>query len=129
FIFSMGLDFHWMAKKEAFVPPFGSILRWLGGIPVDRDAPRGLVQQVIDQFKARDQFVLVITPEGTRKKVARWKSGFYRIAVAADVPIVLGYADYPKRIIGFGPAIYPSGNLEADMEKILAFYAMITPRH
>jgi 1-acyl-sn-glycerol-3-phosphate acyltransferase len=88
-----------------------------------------LVEQVVDEFNQSKQFALVITPEGTRRRVDKWKTGFYRIALGAGTPIVLGYADYEKREIGVGPAFYPTGNLEEDMEKIQAFYKGIVAKH
>ncbi len=124
-----GLDFHWMAKKELFANPLGGFFRWLGGVPVDRQSPQGIVDQIVDEFRRRDAFLLVITPEGTRKRVERWKTGFYRIAQAADVPIVLGFADYPKRVLGVGPTIKPGGDMERDIAAMQAFYATITGRH
>jgi 1-acyl-sn-glycerol-3-phosphate acyltransferase len=128
-LYGTGLDARWMAKKEAFAGPWGGLFRWLGGFPVDRSSPKGLVEQVVDEFNRHDQLALVITPEGTRKRVDKWKTGFYRIALGAGAPIVLGYADYEKREIGVGPAIYPSGNLEEDMEKIRGFYRGIVAKH
>lgn len=124
-----GLDVHWMAKKEVFGNVFGGFLRWLGGIPVDRQAPQGIVEQVVDRFNSRQKFAVVITPEGTRKRVEKWKTGFYRIALAAGVPVVLAYADYPKKEVGIGPVLYPSGDLDKDMAEIRAFFRTITPRH
>jgi 1-acyl-sn-glycerol-3-phosphate acyltransferase len=128
-IFSMGLRIRWMVKKEFVVTPFKGIIRWLGGAPVDRQAPKGLVEQLTDQFRNQEQFLLVITPEGTRKKVDRWKTGFLRIALGAGVPVVLGLADYPKRKFGFGPVFYPTGDMDADVAYIQDFYRTVTPRH
>lgn len=128
-LFALGLDLRWMVKDDIFVPPFGRFLRWIGAVPVDRKAAQNVVRQVIDHFENRDQFLLVIAPEGTRSRVDRWKSGFYRIALGAGVPIVLAYGDYARKVVGFGPVIEPSGDMDADMEKIYAFYRTITPRH
>jgi 1-acyl-sn-glycerol-3-phosphate acyltransferase len=129
YLLASGLDIHWMAKREVFDNPFRGILRWLGGIPVDRQAPQGIVEQIVERFNALEKFVVVITPEGTRKRVEKWKTGFYRIALGANVPIVLAYADYAKRVIGIGPTIIPSGDLEADLARIQSFFKTITPRH
>jgi 1-acyl-sn-glycerol-3-phosphate acyltransferase len=113
---------YWMGKHNLFKPPFGGLLRWLGGIPIDRNAPQGAVRQMIEAFKTHEKLILVITPEGTRKRVARWKSGFYFIAQGADVPVLLAYMDYSRREVGLGPLIYPSGDMEADLAEMQAFY-------
>lgn len=129
YLFATGLDFKWMVKDDVFVPWAAPFLRWLGAVPVDRKSPGGVVPQAVQEFQKREHFLLVIAPEGTRKKVERWKTGFYRIALGAGVPLVLAYADYAKREVGIGPVLYPSGDLEADLATILKFYAGITPRH
>lgn len=130
FILSTGLEIHFMAKAEAFPVWAGWLLRAVGGIPVNRSSPEGMVAQMVAEFRSRDKFVLIVAPEGTRKKVERWKSGFYRIAQAADVPIVLGYLDYPKRIVGIGPTFQTTGAMEADMDAMRAYLETnVTPRH
>lgn len=128
-LMAAGLELHWMVKKEVLDNPFGGLLRWLGGVAVDRKSPQDVVGQIVDRFEQRDKFVVVIAPEGTRKRVERWKTGFYRIALAAKVPIVLVYADYAKREIGIGPVIEPSGDLEKEMAEMRAFSSSVTPRH
>jgi 1-acyl-sn-glycerol-3-phosphate acyltransferase len=128
-LYAVELDAHWMAKKEAFAGPWGGFLRRLGGLPVDRDSPKGLVEQIVDEFNRRDQLALVITPEGTRKQVDKWKTGFYRIAVGAGTPIVLGFLDFKTREIGVASTLYPSGDMEADIEQMKAFYRTITAKH
>lgn len=128
-LFGLGLDIRWMVKNDIFVPPFKRFLRWLGAVPVDRKAAQNVVRQVVDHYNEREHFLLVIAPEGTRRKVERWKTGFYRIALGAGVPIALAYGDYERRVVGFGPVIEPTGDIEADMERIYAFYDTITPRH
>jgi len=130
FILATGLDIHFLAKSEAFPAWAGWLLRAVGGIPVDRRSPGGLVDRTVAEFQRRDKFVLVVAPEGTRKRVERWKSGFYRIATAAQVPIVLGYLDYPKRIVGIGPTFQTTGDMEADIAAMRAYLeANVTPRH
>lgn len=129
YLFATGLDFKWLVKKDVFVPPFGPFLRWLGAVPVDRSSPGGVVEQAVSQFQNRERFLLVITPEGTRSRVERWKTGFYRIALQSRVPIVLVYGDYAEREVGIGPVIQPSGDLEADLKTMMDFYATVTPRH
>ncbi len=130
FILSTGLEIHFMAKAEIFPVWAGWFLRAVGGIAVNRSSPEGMVAQMVAGFRSRDKFVLIVAPEGTRKKVERWKSGFYRIAQAANVPIVLGYLDYPKRIVGIGPAFQTTGAMEADMAAMRAYLeSHVTPRH
>lgn len=113
----------WIGKASLFRPPFGTVLRLLGGIPVDRQAPTGAVRQIAAAFARSDRMALVITPEGTRRQVQRWKTGFYYIAQTAEVPIVLAYVDYHRRVIGIGPTFEPTGDLEADLARIQTFYA------
>ena len=101
-------------------------MRLLGGMPVVRTERRGVVQSVVQTFDAEDRLVIAITPEGTRKRVERWKTGFYHIAVQAGVPIVPAYLDYPRKRIGFGPPLFPSGNIDTDMTALHAFYKPYT---
>ncbi len=102
--------------------PFGGLMRRLGIIPVDRSSSQGLVEQMVDVIEAADSMMLVIAPEGTRHGADRWKSGFYRIAVGAKVPIVLAYIDNDRKMAGLGPTLHPSGDIEADMDIIRDFY-------
>lgn len=111
-----------LAKKELFRPPFGAMLRGVGAIRVDRENPGTLVSDLAARA-AREPFALVIAPEATRGLAPGWKSGFYRIAQAADVPIALSFVDGPTRRGGWGPVIVPSGDIAADMERIREFYA------
>ena len=113
-LLSMGLRLDFMGKESLFWEPFGTFLRWLGGVPIDRGATGGAVGSAIEQFKERDQFILVITPEGTRRKVDRWKTGFYHIAYGAGVPIVPAGFDYATKTVKIGPPLMPSGDMEAD---------------
>jgi len=130
FILATGLDIRFMAKAEAFSSWGGWFMRAVGGIPVNRESPVGLVDQMVAEFHNRDKFVLVLAPEGTRKKVDRWKNGFYRIAQAADVPIVLGYLDYSKRIVGIGPTFPATGDMEADIAAMRSYLeGHVAPRH
>jgi 1-acyl-sn-glycerol-3-phosphate acyltransferase len=112
---ALGLRARFIAKHTLFRGPFGSFLRWLGGIPVDRRAPGGVVETVTDAMRAAERLYLVITPEGTRKKVPAWRSGFYRVAHGAGVPILPVAFDYRKRAIVFEPLFEPSGDYEADL--------------
>ncbi|QLC22782.1 acyltransferase [Parasphingopyxis sp. CP4] len=118
----LGLDTHFMAKDSLFKWPIGKFMRQVGGVPVTRDANRDMVQQMVDEFAKRDEFVLTVAPEGTRQKVAGWRTGFYRIAHGAGVPIVCGFMDYERRRAGVGPIITPTGDYDADMEPAFAFY-------
>lgn len=128
-VFALGVRVHWMGKHTLFRWPAGPLMRWLGGIPIDRTAAHGVVEQTVALFAARPQLLLVVTPEGTRKKVARWKSGFWHIAHGAGVPILLGAIDYRKKQLQVGSLLQPGSDLEADMRRIQAHYAGITPRH
>jgi 1-acyl-sn-glycerol-3-phosphate acyltransferase len=117
------LDVHFIGKREAFFWPLGPLLRNFGGIPIDRSAAHGVVGEMHRQFQTQERFWLAIAPEGTRKKVDKWKNGFWRIAHEAGVPILPVYFHYPEKTIGFGPLLYPSDDLEGDMAKLRAFYA------
>lgn len=124
---ALGFPPRWVGKHTIFRGPLGPLMRALGGVPVDRRVSQDFVGQVVERFRRaerRDEpFVLVIAPEGTRSPAERWKTGFYHIAREAGVPIALGYADYPSRRTGVGGWLEPSGDLEADMQVIRAFYA------
>ncbi len=129
FYLSSGMKAKVMIKKELFYFPLGILLRWLGGIPVDRHRKTDIVDQMIRQFEINDSFVLTITPEGTRKKVSEWKTGFHRIATGANVPVLLGFFDYKRKLVGTDELLYMSGNLEADMLRIKKFYRNIHPKY
>ncbi|MFA6229823.1 MAG: lysophospholipid acyltransferase family protein [Rhodanobacter sp.] len=119
----IGADVHFMGKQELFRGPLGSLLHQLGGMPIDRSATKGVVEQMVDQFQQREKFWLGIAPEGTRKSVARWKSGFWHIARAAEVPIVTAWFNYPDKTIGIGPLFETSNDMDADLARLRAFYA------
>ena len=122
--FVLRLNIHWMGKASIFRFPFGALMRWLGGIAVDRARSNNLVAaSALAISQAQGALQLIVPPEGTRAKTHYWKSGFYHIATAAKVPIVMAYMDYSRKISGLGPLLYPSGNLAADMVTIKAFYA------
>ncbi len=125
----MGADVRFMGKKELFRGPLGSVLRRVGGMPIDRGAAKGVVEQMVDQFARRDAFWLGIAPEGTRKAVKRWKSGFWHIAHDAGVPIVTAYFNYPDKTIGVGPLFQPSDDMEADLLRLREFYAPFKGKH
>ncbi len=122
--FSLRLHIYWMGKQSIFNPPFRHLMMWLGGIPVNRAAASNLVAASAEAIKNADRPVqLVVPPEGTRSKSRYWKTGFYYIALSANVPIIMAYMDYEKKISGLGPILYPSGDIDADMKIIKAFYA------
>lgn len=121
-IFKFQAPVHWMGKHTMFLLPFRHLLQRLGGIPIDRTRKGNTVGTMAREFKTADRLIVTIAPSGTRQRVTRWKSGFYRIAVAAEVPIVCGFIDYKKRIVGIGPVVTPSGNMDADMKEIQRFY-------
>ena len=113
----------WLGKKSLFRGWRGPIMRRLGGIPVDRAAPSDVVAEVVDRIQSGDVFGLVVTPDGTRTDHTRWKSGFYRIAREAQLPVTLGYVDRTTKTTGLGPTIELSGDVSRDMDRIRAFYA------
>lgn len=124
------LDFKlfWMGKNSLFKGPFGPIMRWLAGVPVDRSKSNNLVDQMVCRFGEMEELVLTVPPEGTRSQVERWKSGFYYIALGAKVPIALGFLDYKHKVGGFGPICFPCGDYEKDLEQIQDFYRTKTGR-
>ncbi len=118
-----GIRIRWMGKHTLFRWPFGWFMRAVGGIPIRRERNNDLVRTMADDFGNHEQLALTVPVEGTRSRVEYWKSGFYHIARQAGVPIVPGYLDYARKRGGFGPALMPSGDLKADMDKLRAFYA------
>jgi 1-acyl-sn-glycerol-3-phosphate acyltransferase len=127
-MFALRVQIHFIGKAELFRGPLGIVMRWLGGLPVDRKRPGGVVEQTVALFQSRDRLLLAVAPEGTRKPVDRWKSGFYRIALAAGVPIVPGYFDNGRRLVGFGEPFIATGDQARDIEALRAFYADIPRR-
>ncbi len=118
-----GLSPVWLGKREMFRGPFGPLFRALGGIEVDRDRPAGIVERLAARAKSGRVSTIVVPPEGTRSAGEFWKSGFRRIAIDADVPIVLSYLDGPTRTGGFGPSFRASDDVVADMDIIREFYS------
>jgi 1-acyl-sn-glycerol-3-phosphate acyltransferase len=121
-VFAQALDAKWIGKRELFRGPLGPFFRWLGGIPVDRNSPQGVVADAVAAFRTRDRMILAIAPEGTRRSVARWKTGFHRIASGAGVPIVCGFFDNVRREVGFGPTVAAGPDLEGDIDRLRAWY-------
>lgn len=126
---SYRLRISFVAKREAVEGWLGPLMRWLGAVPVDRGAPQGQVAQLVERLNAADGMFLAISPEGTRQYTEYWKSGFYRIAEGASVPIVCGFADYDRKVVGIGPMVVPSGDMAKDMEIFRAFFRDIRGRH
>lgn len=125
----LNLDLSFMGKQTLFRWPFGRMMRDMGGIPVDRSSSHNMVDQMIAEFSRREEFMLTIAPEGTRGKVREWKTGFYHIAVGAGVPLVCGMMDYARKVVGLGPAIWPTGDYDADMVEIGQYYSQCTPKN
>ena len=126
---ALGLDISFMGKKELFRGPLGWLLRQLGGIPIQRDATHGVVAQMTERFQAAPQLWLGISPEGTRKPVQQWRSGFWHIARAAQVPILPVYFHYPEKTIGVGELFHPGADIEADIASLRALYRDRVGRH
>lgn len=129
YAFAFRVKVHWMGKETLFRRPFGSFMRWCGGISIDRSRSHNVVTQTIQIFNNLEKLVMIISPEGTRKKVKHWKTGFYHIAVGAKVPILLGFIDYRRKAGGFGPLIVPTGDMSVDMNRIRAFYETVTAKY
>ena len=121
--YSFGLQIKWLVKSSVFFPVVGSILSFLGGIPVDRSTRNNMVKNLADFIADSKGTCIVIPPSGTRAYTEYWKSGFYRIAMAANVPICCGYLDYEQKEAGLGLSFQPSGDIAADMDRIRTFYA------
>jgi 1-acyl-sn-glycerol-3-phosphate acyltransferase len=128
--FEYDIPISWVGKNTIFKWPFGRMMRALGGVSVDRSKRADTVQQLADAIKAApNRIFLVIAPEGTRDAVSEWKSGFYHIAVAANVPLGLAFVDYKRKVTGIGKTIRPSGDYAADLALIQNYYRTITPKH
>ena len=122
---ALGMKAHFMGKESLFRWPMGRFMRDMGGVPVDRSSRHNVVEAMIAEFARRKEFMLTVAPEGTRKAVQQWRTGFYHIAMGAGVPLVCGLMDYGTKTGGLGPAIMPTGDYEADMEKIVAYYRAV----
>lgn len=128
YVVSINADIHFFAKKSLFWFPLGTVLRGLRSIPLDRRRAGSAVQQAIDMFTEQDSFYFGLAPEGTRKKTPGWKSGFYRIAEGARVPVYLGFLDYKHKRLGIGQRLDVSGDQDADLEVCRDFYADVEAR-
>lgn len=119
---SLGVKPYWMVKDNAIRWPVAGIARWLGALPINRRSKNNMVEQVAQTFAQYERLIVIVPPEGTRKRTPRWKSGFYHIAVQANVPILLSFLDFGRQEAGIGPLFYPTGDFEADMREIERFY-------
>jgi 1-acyl-sn-glycerol-3-phosphate acyltransferase len=118
-----GIHFRFVAKDSLFATPLGPMLRRWGGIPVDRSRRTGVIARLAQAFADNADFRLVVAPEGTRRRTEHWKSGFYHLARAAQVPLGLAFIDYRRREVGVGGFVGLSGDVDMDMARIAAFYA------
>jgi 1-acyl-sn-glycerol-3-phosphate acyltransferase len=122
-------EINYVAKQELFNSPFGWYFKWMGGAPIDRKTSKNTVDQIVKIFKERSKFRLAITPEGTRKKVKHWKTGFYHIAKAAEVPIIPIAFDYATKTVKFYPAFEPLENLEATFNHLRKCFTYVEGKH
>jgi 1-acyl-sn-glycerol-3-phosphate acyltransferase len=126
--FLLRIRAYWIGKDTLFRPPFDRFFRWLGGIPIHRCVSQNMVDRIVQVFEEHRDLIIALAPEGTRKRTRSWKSGFYHIAVGANIPIVMAFIDYPSKSCGIGEVLHPTGDLEADMQRIRAFYSRFTGR-
>ena len=123
------LKIYWLGKASLFRGPMGPVMKWLGGIPVTLGQPQNLVLQIIDAFDLADELIIVIAPEGNRSYVHQWKTGFYHIALGANVPIALGFLDFGRKEGGYLKSYYPTGDIDKDIMLIQAEYAGIKGKY
>lgn len=124
---ALGLDVRILGKDSLFkVPVVGLVLRRMGVMPVDRGAAHGVISQAAALIRGRDRFWYGLAPEGTRKRVERWKAGFWKIARAADVPVLPAYFHYGRRVVGFGPVFQTSDDMAADIARLQAWYRTVS---
>lgn len=128
-MFGSGKRFNWIAKASLFRWPFGGLMRSMGGVPVERSTTTNFVAQTVDMLNKATQLVVAISPEGTRSRVTRWKTGFYYMAMGANIPIVMGFVDYKRKQVGVGPVLHPSGDIEADFAVLREFYSQKTGKY
>lgn len=127
-LIAMNLKLGLFVKHSMFRWPFSGLLNTFGAIPINRTAAGGLVGQTVQAFREQPQLLIGLAPEGTRGHAAKWKRGFYLIALEARVPIVCAYLDYQRKVAGTGLTLMPTGNYASDLEKIQAFYRTVTPK-
>lgn len=126
---SLELEVHWVGKHTIFRWPFNGLFRYFGGIPVNRANPGVLYRDILNGFSNNESFILALAPEGTRRKVKRFKPGFHRIALKAGVPIIPAGVDFDKKELEFGTPIIPSPDFQADSETLRAYYSGFKPRY
>ena len=125
-VFTKRLEPRFLGKDTLFKGFLGPLMYWFGGFPVERSGPRAIdaIDTALELYRTHDELLLGMAPEGTRSKVMKWKTGFYRIAVEADVPILLAYLDAEKKIVGLRDELfYPTGDMKKDLAEIQAYYA------
>ena len=128
-VFALGLRVRFLGKHTLFNPWLGWLMRWFGGMPVIRDTPQGAVAEVAEMIAREERILLGITPAGTRRRGAPWRSGFYNIALAAKVPILPAAFDYGRRSLRLSPVFEPTGNYEADLARLQALYEGVRGRN
>lgn len=124
----LGVKISWMGKEQIFTRPFAGLMRRLGGIPVRRDAPQNMVEQMVGVFADADDLILAVPPEGTRSEANHWRSGFYHIALGAGVPVIPGFLDWEHRVGGVGEPIELTGDVQEDMDRMRSFYGPLRGR-
>lgn len=129
FAFRCRVRLYWMGKDAIFKGWYSPFVKFVGGIPIDRKKQTGMVAQTAELFAHSERLVVTVPAEGTRSRSEGWKSGFYHIAMTANVPVVLGFLDYAKKVGGFGPAVTLTGDMQADMVAITDFYRDIGARY
>jgi len=127
--FSLRLSINWLGKDALFRYGAGTIMRFTGGVPIDRSKHNNMVAHLVEEIARRDGFALVVPPAGTRSYTPTWKSGFYWIAKGAQIPLVCGFLDYERKVAGLGDSFVPSDDLTADMDRIRKFYAPIVAKY
>ncbi|KAB2878176.1 glycerol acyltransferase [bacterium] len=128
-LMAMNIRVHWLGKNTIFTWPVRYVWQWLGGRPVDRSKAHGVVEQIVQMFKDGPQFILGLSPEGTRKDMPKWRSGFYHIATGASVPILMAYFDFERKVLGIGPLFYPTGDMDKDIESMQNYYKPFTGKY
>lgn len=127
--YSWKISIRWFGKNTLFFPILGHVLRFLGGIPIERKHRSQTVSKLKTQISEMEKVTLIVAPAGTRSRTDHWKSGFYRIAKDANIPMVCGYLDYSKKEAGVGPSFIPTGDVKKDMDKIRDFYHPIIGKY
>jgi len=127
--FITGTKINYIGKASLFKWPYGFLFRWLGGAPVDRSKSTNKVQGIVDVFNSKDQFILGMSPEGTRQKVSKWKTGFYYIAKGANVPIVMATLDFKHKQVKISNPYYLTNDMEADFKNLHSYFDGIIGKH